>query len=134
MAPERHTRVSKALSFVLRHGAPSQGVTLDAEGFGHVRDILESPAMRLLHVSLQELQHIVNTDNKQRFAAETVLDQYYLRAVQGHSLPGLAAEAIHTPVTIAAGNLPEVAVHGTFKKHLPFIRARGLMAGGSYKP
>ena len=130
MTPARHTRVSKALSFALRHGAPSQGVSLDAEGYGHIRDILESPAMRLLHTAEQELQHIVRTDNKQRFEEEIVLHRRYLRAVQGHSIQGLAAEALHTPVSEDANNLPETAIHGSYKKHLGFIKARGLLADG----
>ena len=33
-------------------------------------------------------------------------------------------------MTIAAGNLPEVSVHGTLRKHLPSIRTCGLLAGG----
>ena len=130
MTPDRHMRVSKALSFVLRHGAPSQGVALDAEGYGHIRSILESPAMSLLHTTEQELQHVVRTDGKQRFEEEVVLHQRYLRAVQGHSIRGLEADSLHTRVTEEAHNLPAAAIHGTYMKHFGFIKARGLLAGG----
>ena len=130
MSRDRRTRISKALSFVLRHGAPSQGVRLDREGYGHVMNILESPAVSLLRVTLPELHCIVSSDDKNRFAAKTVLDRFYVKANEGHSLRGLDVEVMHTPVTIAAGNVPEVGVHGTMRKHLPSIRARGLLAGG----
>ena len=130
MCQDRRRRVSKALSFVLRHGAFSEGVRLDAEGYGHVRDILESPAMSLLHVTLQELRRTVSSDEKNRFSIVTVLDQFYVKANEGHSIRGLDAQAMHTPVTIAAGNVPAVAIHGSFRKHLSSIRARGLLAGG----
>ena len=124
------TRISRALSFVLRHGARSQGVRLDEEGFGHVRDVLDSLAMRMLHVSRKELDYVVDNDIKSRFAREVILDQHYLKAVQGHSIPGLNDGAMHTPVTLDAGNLPGVSVHGTFWKHLSSIREHGLLAGG----
>jgi 2'-phosphotransferase len=127
--PERRIRLSKALSFVLRHGAASQGLRVDAEGFAHMADVAETPAMMLLHAKRAEIDYVIATDEKRRFLVEEVLGQRDVKAVQGHSIAGLNPQAMHQPVTLEANNLPECCVHGTFLKHLS-IREKGLLTGG----
>jgi len=79
-------RVSKALSWLLRHGAAEAGVSMDAAGWVSVSDVrtwLKEDALLL--------EAVVAQNNKARFQ----LDGERLRASQGHSLSG-------TPVTLAA--------------------------------
>ena len=38
--PTRQTTISKALSFVLRHGAIKEGITLDGSGFARLSDLV----------------------------------------------------------------------------------------------
>lgn len=79
-------RVSKALSWLLRHGAIEAGVTMDAAGWVSVSD-----ARAWLKGDASLLEAVVAQNNKARFQ----LDGERLRASQGHSLAG-------TPVTLAA--------------------------------
>lgn len=38
--PSRETTISKAMSFVLRHGAQAEGLKLDKNGFANVADLV----------------------------------------------------------------------------------------------
>lgn len=40
----REVTVSKAMSFVLRHGAEKEGIKLDAEGYANVADLVRPPS------------------------------------------------------------------------------------------
>ena len=86
--------------------------------------------MLLLRATEAEILQVVRLDGKKRFEEEVVLHQRYLRASQGHSIQGLEAESLHTRVSEEAGNMPAAAIHGSYRKHFGFIKARGLLAGG----
>ena len=69
-------------------------------------------------------QHIVQQDNKQRFALEQ--DQagaWWIRANQGHTISGLDPSQLCTRVDDPA-QLPEV-VHGTYRNAWPKIQGSG---------
>jgi len=67
---------SKYLSWLLRHGAYEQNLTMDEAGWVKLKEILP-----ILDISQPELEQIVNTDTKQRFQ----LINQSIRACQGHS-------------------------------------------------
>jgi RNA:NAD 2'-phosphotransferase (TPT1/KptA family) len=58
---ERHVKISKALSWLLRH---KPGFVVRSDGYVPVEDVL--PRLHL-HVKLAELRVIVDTNDKQRF-------------------------------------------------------------------
>ena len=77
-------KLSKQLSWLLRHGGPSAGLTVDSRGFAKVADILQRPDFS--RVTLEQIRAIVATNSKQRFALDTDVDGGLLiRANQGHS-------------------------------------------------
>ena len=113
---ERTTRISKFLSLVLRHDPTAAGVTLDAEGWADLDELLAGAARNDFHFTLAELEEVVRTSDKQRFALD--LEAKRIRANQGHSVSvdlGLTPEAP-----------PPVLYHGTVERFLQSIMATGL--------
>jgi len=116
--PER-VRYSRRLSRLLRHDPASAGLQLDRNGWADVDDLMA--ALELLHWSMSyaELEEVVTSSNKQRFALDPANRR--IRAHQGHSIPvdlGLTAEPP-----------PTLLFHGTVDRFLSSIRRDGLMPG-----
>ncbi|MGY1824632.1 RNA 2'-phosphotransferase [Geodermatophilus sp. SYSU D00079] len=107
-------RLSRRLSYVLRHAPASVGLTLDAAGWVDVADLLAA-----LHISREELEHVVVTNDKRRFAFDDTGTR--IRASQGHS--------VAVDLGYAAQQPPPVLFHGTVERHLPAILAEGLRPG-----
>ncbi|XP_062892505.1 tRNA 2'-phosphotransferase 1 [Mobula hypostoma] len=117
-------RLSKALSYALRHGATQLGLELQKDGFLPVDAILRHPQFR--RYTLQDVQRVVDTNDKRRFALHTdpATGSLQIRANQGHTLQ--VEELELTPISLGGGNLPAQAVHGTYLRHWPLIKAQGL--------
>lgn len=113
---ERAKRISKYLSLVLRHEPAAAGVTLDAEGWVAVDDLLAGAARHGFSFTVAELAAVVKTSDKQRFALSA--DAKQIRANQGHSVAvdlGLSPEAP-----------PALLYHGTVERFVSSIMANGL--------
>jgi putative RNA 2'-phosphotransferase len=117
MAPA--TSTSKLLSLILRHRPREFGVVLDAEGWTAVDALLAALAARGVVLSRPDLQTLVQTSDKQRFALSP--DGARIRANQGHSVPVALGHAPAEP--------PEILFHGTVDRFLPAIRSEGLVRG-----
>ena len=110
-------RLSKRLSYVLRHHPDSVGFTLDDAGWVHVDDLLAA-----LRVTRAQLDDVVARNDKQRFAFDDTGTR--IRASQGHSVPvSLGLEAAVPP-----GEL----FHGSVERFLPSILAEGLRPGNRH--
>ena len=112
-------RVSKRLSYVLRHRPDSVGLTLDAAGWVDVATLLDALAAHGLALSRADLEHVVATNDKRRFAFDGTGTR--IRASQGHSLEVALGYEASTP--------PEVLFHGTVERFLPAILEQGLRPG-----
>jgi putative RNA 2'-phosphotransferase len=113
---------SKFLSLVLRHRPDVIGIALDAEGWVFVEDLLAACAQHGRAITREQLDAVVRTNDKQRFAFSA--DGSRIRANQGHSLPvdwGLV------PV-----EPPELLYHGTVPRFLESIRRDGLTKGNRH--
>jgi putative RNA 2'-phosphotransferase len=86
MGRDKIASASKRLSWLLRHGAPSEGIAMDTAGWIAVEDVL-----RALKISRAALEEVVAHNNKSRL--ELAGDR--IRACQGHSREGM-------PVTLEA--------------------------------
>jgi putative RNA 2'-phosphotransferase len=109
-------RVSKRLSYVLRHHPESVGLTLDAAGWIDVDELLAALGASGLRLSRADLEHVVATNDKQRFAFDASGTR--IRASQGHSIEVGLGYAQETP--------PDELFHGTVERLLPAILAEGL--------
>ena len=116
MTPDRTTHISKFLSLVLRHKPTEIGITLDEAGWVDVDILLDAMAHHGTCVSREELDHVVATNDKKRFAFSD--DGQRIRASQGHSVQVELALPPATP--------PEVLYHGTATRFLAANRQTGL--------
>src|ERR1044072_512203 len=116
MNKERATSISKYLSLVLRHNPAAAGVTLDAEGWVSVDELLAGAARHGHSFTRAELEEVVQTNEKNRFAFS--LDAQRIRANQGHSI---SVDLGLTPATP-----PKALYHGTVDRFLSSIKERGL--------
>lgn len=110
-------RVSKRLSYVLRHDPRSVGITLDAAGWVGVDELLAALRRHGTPVSRAELEHVVATNDKRRFA----LQGDRIRASQGHSVP--------VDLGLPPVEPPSVLYHGTARRHVAAILDAGLRPG-----
>jgi putative RNA 2'-phosphotransferase len=115
-AEQRTVRISKFLSLVLRHQPDKVGLTLDEAGWVDVDELIAACAAKGRRFSRAELDHVVATNNKKRFAYSE--DGRRIRASQGHS--------VTVELGLEAAEPPEVLYHGTASGTLPLILAEGL--------
>lgn len=116
MEKERATSISRYLSLVLRHNPGAAGVTLDAEGWVDVEDLLAGAARHGHSFTRAELEQVVQNNEKQRFALSP--DAERIRANQGHSISVELGLMPEIP--------PEVLYHGTVERFVSSIKERGL--------
>lgn len=112
-----NTKLSKFLSYVLRHNPDSIGLTLDPQGWTSVDELMECAANSGTHFTKAQLVEVVQTNDKQRFSFSD--DGLRIRANQGHSIPiDLGLEPVEPP---------EFLYHGTATRFLPSIQEGGLL-------
>lgn len=113
---------SKFLSLILRHRPDVVGIALDAEGWVPVEDLLAACAQYGRAVSREQLDAVVRTNDKQRFALSA--DGSRIRANQGHSL--------QVDLGLVPVEPPELLYHGTVPRFLESIRRGGLTKGNRH--
>ncbi|XP_051821403.1 tRNA 2'-phosphotransferase 1 isoform X1 [Antechinus flavipes] len=120
-------RLSKALSYALRHGAVKMGLPMGSDGFVPLDALLRLAQFR--DFSEEDVRRVVRTNAKQRFALRPGPPGgcASIRANQGHSLQ--VADLELTPLS-APQDLPPVLVHGTYRRHWRSIRREGLSRRG----
>jgi putative RNA 2'-phosphotransferase len=108
-------KVSKYLSYVLRHNPQSIGLSLDPNGgWADVKELI-----RLSNITMDTLLTVVKTNNKKRF--EFNADRSKIRASQGHSVDVDLGYSPSIP--------PPKLYHGTAKQNLDSIRTTGINKG-----
>ncbi|KAK9760483.1 tRNA 2'-phosphotransferase [Basidiobolus ranarum] len=114
-------KLSKSLSFVLRHGAEKVGLNLREDGYASLEDLLKLPNFQ--KYSLQDVQRVVDNNDKKRYTLiKDDKDKWWIRANQGHSLKiqSLELEEITDPALY-----PNV-IHGTYLDKWKQICQTGL--------
>eukprot|EP00732_Lithocolla_globosa_P007545 Lithocolla_globosa_v1_NODE_9772_length_670_cov_5.819512.p1 type:complete len:200 gc:universal NODE_9772_length_670_cov_5.819512:613-14(-) len=104
MAQKHNVQLSKSLSYLLRHGAEKKKLTMDAEGYITVSDILKLPEFK--KYSLQDIEEVVAENDKKRFTLDMSGAIPKIKANQGHSI------AVKNLELELLKEVP-IAVHGT---------------------
>lgn len=127
-----NVQLSKALAYLLRHGAEKESLAIRPDGYVRLDTLLARPRVQKIVMAsgdaptAADVQAVVQESDKQRFAlvpgtAEAPGEGAYLwaRAVQGHSLAAVN-QLDETPLTLSnvGAYLPEhagvfLAIHGT---------------------
>ncbi|MFF7340664.1 RNA 2'-phosphotransferase [Streptomyces sp. NPDC008163] len=114
MDERRTVKVSKYLSKHLRHQPERIGLTLDAHGWVPIEELLSAAARHHFPISRAELDHVVASNDKKRFA----VDAGRIRASQGHT--------VAVDLGLPPAEPPACLYHGTVGRSLDAIRAEGL--------
>jgi putative RNA 2'-phosphotransferase len=109
-------RISKFLSFILRHNPQQIGLELDTNGWADVNSLIEKCSLANIPLTLDILKHIVETNSKKRFAFNE--NETRIRASQGHS--------IEVELELKSIKPPPVLYHGTAARFVPSILENGL--------
>ncbi|XP_063046740.1 tRNA 2'-phosphotransferase 1 [Engraulis encrasicolus] len=117
-------RLSKSLSYVLRHGAMKMGLQISSDGFLYVDDLLAHPQFGSFSVA--DVERVVASNDKQRFKLRNHPEdgRLQIRANQGHSLQ--VADLELRALRPDAPDCPPEGIHGSYMKHWPSIRTQGL--------
>ena len=111
MNAKERTKLSKRMSYVLRHNPSEVGLELSEAGWVSVIEFL-----RALDIDFETLEEVVTTNDKQRF--EFNEDATMIRASQGHS--------VDVNLGYSPADPPDVLYHGTSSSVVPTILAEGL--------
>ncbi|MEU3271922.1 RNA 2'-phosphotransferase [Saccharomonospora sp. NPDC006951] len=110
-------RLSKRLALHLRHAPERIGIQLEEGGWVDTGVLLAALARNGLAVTRAQLDEVVATNDKRRFAFDETGTR--IRANQGHSV----AVELDLPVRVP----PSPLYHGTVAAFLPSIRESGLL-------
>lgn len=110
------TKISKFLSYVLRHNPAEIGIKLDEHGWINIDELIDKSNRNGQKITRELLGKVVETNDKQRFAISE--DGLSIRANQGHSLKIDLDLLPETP--------PPVLLHGTAERWLAAIKVDGL--------
>ncbi len=113
---DNDVKLSKFLSYVLRHRPDEFGVSLDRSGWAEVSQVLGACRERGHPATFADLERVLAENDKQRFELDE--SRTKIRARQGHSA--------EVELGYAAAPPPEHLYHGTVARFLPSIREHGL--------
>lgn len=110
-------KLSKFLSLILRHQPQEIGLTLDAQGWAEVDELINKiNASNRQQITRPLLQQLVDSNDKKRFIISE--DGLRIRANQGHS--------IKVDLNLKAKTPPPLLYHGTATRFVDSIMAEGL--------
>lgn len=109
------TKISKTLSYYLRHGATQEGIPIDEHGYVDVHLLLEKKDFT--HLKFEDIERVVKHNSKQRFE---MMDGM-IRARQGHSIQ-IIKDPGFTPIT-SIEDIDRLAIHGTYMELLHTLLA-----------
>lgn len=116
MNDDSAARLSKFLSFVLRHKPDAIGLRLDAQGWVSIDELLRKSHAAGRRFSREELLAAVATNAKQRFTLSP--DGQSIRAAQGHS--------VEVQLGLSPQPPPALLYHGTATRLVAAILREGL--------
>ncbi|WP_067494197.1 RNA 2'-phosphotransferase [Actinoplanes sp. TFC3] len=116
---KEQVRISRRMSQVLRHRPEAAGLTLDANGWVSVADLLAA-----LHIDRAALDVVVAGNDKSRFAVAAGPDGVErIRASQGHS------SRVGIDLALDPADPPATLFHGTPRHNAVPIKQDGLRPG-----
>jgi len=123
-------KISKTLSYILRHGAIKYNIDIDKYGYVKIDDILNLSQFKELELILDDIFEIVYNDSRGRYTIKESLDTFYIKANHGHSIlmPNYGIKDISEP-----DKYKIVTYNTTYNEWLFIKQNRGLKKGnGNY--
>jgi 2'-phosphotransferase len=131
-ASDSDVQLSKFLSKILRHKAAEFKLTIGADGYVRVSDILALTFCAKSKYTESDVLRIVDSNDKKRCEVTTKMKnddsstagELYIRAVQGHSIATVDDTLLLVPI-ISPDEIP-VCIHGTYLRSVDIILSSGL--------
>lgn len=121
MNEDRFKKISKSLSYWLRHHPEDIGITISSDGWTDVRTLMEKAKAKIFF-DFNELKYVVQNNDKKRFSLSD--DLCSIRANQGHSIPvELKLMEVLPPTTL---------YHGTPNRNVESILKEGINKGNRH--
>jgi 2'-phosphotransferase len=121
----QNIRISKCMSYILRHGINDRSIKMDNEGYILMSDLMLQPEMK--DISIEDIKFIVENNDKKRFSLKEDLNtnKLYIRANQGHSKE--IGDKISDSMLLKEIKEPlQICIHGTNLKAWKIIEKEGL--------
>ncbi|KAI9358067.1 phosphotransferase KptA/Tpt1 [Pilaira anomala] len=122
-SPQECVQLSKLLSYVLRHGAVKEKLTISPSGYIAITDLLTRPKFK--DVTLEDIRFVVDTNDKKRYELTEIDGSYFIRANQGHSLKTVESKDLLKEIK-KDEDLSTPVIHGTTLKAWEIIQGQGL--------
>ncbi len=116
MDSDREKKISKYLSYYLRHHPDKLGLTLAPGGWVEVEELLAAARRNGFAIARSHLEAVVANNDKQRFSFDASGTR--IRANQGHS--------VAVDLELEKRSPPDILYHGTHSKVADRILATGL--------
>ena len=118
MNNNRETKISKYISYLLRHHPEEGNIALDEEGYADTSALIAAVRKEFDGFDMPYLEKIVAEDEKTRYSFTD--DKSKIRANHGHSVKGISPGLKEmTP--------PDVMYHGTADRFMDSIREQGIL-------
>ncbi|KAL3236707.1 tRNA 2'-phosphotransferase [Nakaseomyces bracarensis] len=120
MSSKRDIQISKALSYLLRHGAVKENLTMDNDGYVEVSNLLSHQRLKSHKCTLEDLHRVVDENDKKRYHIKTGGPDgttEYVCAVQGHSIKTIKPSEELLERVEEVDQLPANLIHGTSLKN-----------------
>jgi len=122
----RDTDLSRSLSWVLRHRAPSLGLSISADGYVPVSDLLKCHK-RFHGYNEEDVRRTVEQCPKQRFKLSMLPSGVLsIRANQGHSIRQVENKGLFSQLSMEELRVEPCIVHGTTFEAWKSIKTQGL--------
>ena len=115
MNEDRFKKISKSLSYWLRHHPEDIGIFIAPDGWTDIKSLIEKAKTKILF-DFNELKHVVQNNDKNRFSISE--DMCRIRANQGHS--------ITVELNLLEVLPPKILFHGTSVIASKIILKEGL--------
>jgi putative RNA 2'-phosphotransferase len=110
--------ISRYLSRVLRHEPDSIGLSLDAQGWARIDELIQRAAAHGMALTRELVLHVAGWSDKQRFTCDGA---GRIRANHGHT--------VTVDLGIAPSEPPPILFHGTAVTSVASIKSAGLVPG-----
>lgn len=128
-------QLSRALAYILRHGAEKEGLKIRADGYVMLKDVLDRPRVKSVNMAqvdgesrragMADVRKVVEANDKKRFELTQEDDgEWWVRAVQGHSLKSVT-ELEHTIITKSNLHLLTPPIEESFSEDVQALRLHG---------
>ncbi|CAL9734747.1 tRNA 2'-phosphotransferase [Monosporozyma servazzii] len=125
---KRDIQISKSLSYLLRHGALKEKLTMDSNGYIPLQQLLMHNRLKTYKCTHEDVMRIVATNDKKRFDIKLIDGVECIAATQGHSIKNIQPDENVLTLIPKDTVLTHPLIHGTNMKGLEMILQSGFIS------